>query len=119
MEIKGYSQGGQPTFDNSTINNTGNLPMIVSEKVNTITTQPADRTISDPEIKKAVEKLNKFMEDDNTRVEYQFHSKFNDLMIKIIDKDTGVVIIEVPPKKILDMVAKMCELVGILFDRKG
>ena len=43
----------------------------------------------------------------------------NDLMIKITDKDTNQVVLEVPPKQILDLVAKMCEMVGIFFDKKA
>lgn len=40
-------------------------------------------------------------------------------MIKIIDNETNEVIFEVPPKKILDMVTKMCELAGVLLDKKA
>lgn len=73
----------------------------------------------DREIKKAVEKLNKFLEEDNTHAVYEMHDKFkNDLMIKIVDDKTKEVLMEVPPKKILDMIAKMCEMVGVVFDKK-
>ncbi|MBK1812938.1 flagellar protein FlaG [Clostridium sp. YIM B02505] len=72
------------------------------------------------EIKKAVEKLNKFLEGDNAHAVYEMHDKFkSDLMIKIIDDKTKEVLMEVPPKKILDMVAKLCELVGVVFDKKA
>ena len=40
-------------------------------------------------------------------------------MIKIIDDKTKQVIMEVPPKKILDMCAKLCELAGVLVDKKA
>ena len=39
-------------------------------------------------------------------------------MIKIHDKETDEVIVEYPPEKILDMVAKMCERAGIFMDKK-
>ena len=39
-------------------------------------------------------------------------------MIKIVDKDTKV-LVEVPPKKILDMIAKLCEISGVVFDKKA
>ncbi len=71
------------------------------------------------EIHKAVDKLNKFMEDEDILAEYEVHDKFNQIMIKIIDNKTKDVLLEVPPKKILDMVAKMCEMVGILVDKKA
>lgn len=76
--------------------------------------------IKEDDVKKAVDKLNMFLEDNNTIAEYEFHKKFsNDLMIKIVDKNTKEVIKEFPPEKILDMVAKMCEMVGVLFDKKA
>ena len=39
-------------------------------------------------------------------------------MVKVINEETGEIIREIPPEKILDMVAKMWELAGILVDRK-
>lgn len=71
------------------------------------------------EVNKAVDKLNKFMEDEDIHAEYEMHDKFNQIMIKIIDNKTKDVLLEVPPKKILDMVAKMCEMVGVLVDKKA
>ncbi|MBE6051343.1 MAG: flagellar protein FlaG [Clostridium sp.] len=71
------------------------------------------------DLDKAIVKLNKFLEEDKTHVEISMHDKFNTVMIKIIDDKSGDVIMEVPPKKILDMVAKMCELMGVLFDKNA
>ena len=74
---------------------------------------------SEEDIKKAVDKFNKVAEDDEIYAKYEMHDKFKQIMIKIIDKGTDEVLLEVPPKKILDMVAKMCEMVGILVDKKA
>jgi len=71
------------------------------------------------EIHKSVDKLNKFMEDEDIHAEYEVHDKLNQIMIKIVDNKTKDVVLEIPPKKILDMVAKMCEMVGILVDKKA
>ena len=71
------------------------------------------------EVHKAVDKLNKFMEDEDIHAEYEVHDKLNQIMIKIVDNKTKDVLLEIPPKKILDMVAKMCEMVGILVDKKA
>ncbi|HCO74414.1 MAG TPA: hypothetical protein DIT16_06120 [Clostridium sp.] len=71
------------------------------------------------DVNKSVDKLNKFMEDEDIYAEYKVHDKFNQVMIKIIDRKTKEVLLEVPPKKILDMVAKMCEMVGVLVDKKA
>lgn len=75
--------------------------------------------IKEKDLANAVDKLNKFLEDNKTHAEYEVHEKLNDIMIKIVDDKTGDVIKEIPPKKILDMVAKMCEMVGALFDKKA
>jgi flagellar protein FlaG len=76
--------------------------------------------LNEDDLKKAVEKLNSFLEDNNTYAEYETHEKFsNSIMIRIRDSKTKEVIKEVPPKKILDMVAQMCEMVGILIDKKA
>lgn len=85
----------------------------------TETTKTQKDDIDEREISNAVKKLNNFLEDEKAYAEYSIHEKFGDIMIKIIDSDTKQVIMEVPPRKILDMVAKMCELVGIVFDKKA
>lgn len=74
----------------------------------------------DEKLKKSVDKLNKFIDDEGAYAEISTHDKFkHDIIIKIIDKQTKEVIMEVPPKKILDMVAKMCEIAGVMFDKKA
>jgi flagellar protein FlaG len=39
-------------------------------------------------------------------------------MVKIVDKQSKEVIKEIPPEKILDMVAQMCENAGLFIDEK-
>lgn len=74
---------------------------------------------SEEDLKDAVDILDKLLEKNKSHVILERHEVFNDLMIKIVDDKTGEVVTEVPPKKILDMVAKMCELVGVLVDKKA
>jgi flagellar protein FlaG len=78
-----------------------------------------EKEINEKDIKKAVKKLNSFIQDEGTHAEYSIHEGLHRLMIKIVDNETDKVILEVPPKKIVDMVAKMCELAGVLFDKKA
>lgn len=73
---------------------------------------------SKKELDNALKKINNFMKDEHTHAEYSIHKDFGTIMIKIVDEDTNEVILEVPPKKILDMVASMCRQFG-LFDRKA
>lgn len=75
--------------------------------------------ITKKDINKAVNELNKYLKKENTYAKYDVHEKLGDIMIKIIDEETKKVIMEFPPEKILDMVAKLCEDVGIVFNKKA
>ena len=70
-------------------------------------------------LKKAVDEVNKFLIKDKTHAEYSVHEVFNRIMIKIIDDKTDEVVLEVPPKKLIDMVAKLCKLAGVIVDKRA
>lgn len=72
-------------------------------------------TISDEQIIKAIEGANKALQGKETSVEFKIHEKTKQIMIKVQDKETGRIIREIPPEKILDMVAKMS---GLLMDER-
>lgn len=69
------------------------------------------------DLDKALQKINNFLKDERTHAEYSVHKDLGTIMIKIVDENTKEVILEVPPKKILDMVASMCKQVGLI-DKK-
>lgn len=73
------------------------------------------------QIEEAIEILNKLLSKRNSRVEVGFHDFFkSDIMLKIVDEVTGDVLVEVPPKKILDMIATMVKMAeGIVIDKKA
>jgi flagellar protein FlaG len=122
MEVRAVGQGGQNTLDINRSNNEKSVQVpnnYPTEKYKVVDSNIRDRDLKENDVKDAIEKLNKFLEDNGTHAEYEVHDKFNTIMIKIIDNKTKEVIQEVPPKKILDMVAKMMELVGVLFDKKA
>ena len=77
-----------------------------------------NKEYSKKDLDNAIKKINSFLKDENTHAEYSYHKETQTVMIKIIDDDTKQVILEVPPKKILDMIASMCKQMG-LFDRKA
>jgi len=72
---------------------------------------------SEEEVINAIEMANKKFEFYNTRVEFSIHEKTHEIMIKVYKDDE--VIREIPPEKILDMVAKMMEMAGLLVDEKA
>ncbi|KOA21046.1 flagellar protein FlaG [Clostridium homopropionicum DSM 5847] len=132
MAISILSQGRQNALD--TINNINlsfgeintnenvELPVLNNESASKDLDHGEERykEVNEKNVKSAVDKLNKFLQGESTYVQYERHDKFrNDFVIKIIDKNTKEVIRELPPKKILDMVAEMCKLAGVIFDEKA
>ena len=79
----------------------------------------SEKENSEKEIKNAVSKINKFLEGEGTHLQYEKHDVLNQMIVKVIDNNTNEVINEIPSRKILDMVAKMCEMAGILVDKKA
>jgi flagellar protein FlaG len=67
---------------------------------------------------KAIHDANKKLIGFDRQFEYSVHEVTKDIMIKVIDTETHELIKEIPPKKVLDAIAKMWELAGILVDEK-
>ena len=78
-----------------------------------------DDNYSDRVIQDALDRANKILTGSNRRFEISIHEKTKEVMIKVIDTDTDETIKEIPPKKLVDVMVSLCEMVGILFDKKG
>ncbi|MDD3415238.1 MAG: flagellar protein FlaG [Lachnospiraceae bacterium] len=70
------------------------------------------------QIKKAVAKINKSINNSNEEAVFGIHEATNRVTIKIVDKESKKVIKELPPEKTLDMIAKVWEIAGIMVDEK-
>ena len=80
----------------------------------------SEKEITEGEVKRAVDKINKFLQGEITHVEYERHDVLkNEFIIRIINNETKEVIKEIPPKKILDMVAELYKLAGVIVDKKA
>ncbi|WP_438447379.1 flagellar protein FlaG [Gorillibacterium sp. sgz5001074] len=75
-------------------------------------------SISDEQLVKAVEKAIKALEGPYTSFDISVHDETKQLIVKVMNKETGEVIREIPNEKTLDMVAKMMEVAGILIDER-
>jgi len=91
------------------------------QKVETKTSQDNNtekQEYSKKDVDNALNKINNFLKDDKTHAEYTYNKEMKTMMIKVIDENTKEVVLEIPPKKILDMVASMMRQVGLL-DKKA
>lgn len=77
-----------------------------------------EKRISEEDIIGVIEKANKEFIAYDRRFEFSIHDVTKQIMVKIIDVNTDEVIRELPPEKVLDMVAAIWEVAGILVDRK-
>ncbi|ARC85333.1 flaG family protein [Clostridium argentinense CDC 2741] len=93
---------------------------IIASEENTLVLEGDNyQKVREKPLKVAVDRLNKFFSDKESYIEYEKHDVFNAYIVKIVDKETREVIREIPPRKILDMVASMCEIAGVLLDKKA
>ncbi len=74
--------------------------------------------LSKKTIKDAIENTNKKLVSTDRKFEFSINEETNDVIIRVINKETDEVIREIPSEKILDMVAKMMELAGLFIDEK-
>lgn len=77
-----------------------------------------DSDVTAKEIIDAIEKANKAIIGARTQLEFSIHEGTKEILVKVINTETKEVIREIPSEKILDMVAKMWELAGILVDER-
>lgn len=74
--------------------------------------------VSEKAVIDAIERANKAISGPNTRLQFSIHKDTKAIVVKMIDSDTNQVIREIPPEKILDMVAKMIEMAGLFVDER-
>ena len=74
---------------------------------------------SEKQIQEAVDSTNREFEKLKTNLRFSVHKQTKQIMVKIIDSNTQEVIKELPPEKLLDMVASMMERAGLIVDRRG
>jgi flagellar protein FlaG len=74
--------------------------------------------ISDRVVIGAIEKANKAMVAASRELEFTIHEKTKEIMVKVIDTETKEVIREIPSEKILDILANILEMAGLLVDER-
>ena len=63
-----------------------------------------------------VDDVNAIIFGPESHFEFKVHDRTGRVLVKLIDTKTAEVIKEIPPEKLVDMMANLWELVGILVD---
>ena len=77
-----------------------------------------DKKYSEEEIIDFIEKANNQFVAYDRKFEFSIHEKTKQIMVKVLDSVTNEVIKELPPEKVLDIVAGLWEVAGIIVDEK-
>jgi len=78
-----------------------------------------EKQYTEEQLQSALESANKTFEQYNRHFQISMHERLNAVMVKVIDSSTDEVIREIPAKKLLDMVANMLEVAGLLMDDRA
>ena len=114
----------------STINSTQRYTPIIGEKsgasVNDNVNNRSKKQVKTAEKEKyqeneiidAIESANKKFVAYGSKFEFSIHEKTKQIMVKVRDVNANEVVREIPPEKILDLVAAIWEISGIIVDEK-
>ncbi|OUS75145.1 hypothetical protein B1748_18580 [Paenibacillus sp. MY03] len=76
------------------------------------------KSIGDEQWDKILSAAVKDLQGPNTSLSISVHEESNQLLIKVVNKDSGDVIREIPPEKTLDYLANLLKFAGIIIDKK-
>ena len=71
------------------------------------------------DLEQAVAESNDILFKDDNHFEFEIHEGTGRMMVKLVNKETKEIIKEIPSEKILDLIANIWDLVGILVDERG
>ena len=92
----------------------GLLRQIKSEEEKT----EGDKAVDVGQLQDFVNRLNLMLELTWYDLRFRIHDATHEIMVQVVNRDTGEVVREIPPKKILDMWAEMKRLIGMLMDKR-
>ena len=107
---RGLNTGEAPKSgtENDLVSNSGRSSIEVS----------GEKIFSKKELEKNIDAINKWLEANSTHIKFQLHEKLNEYYVQVLNNQTNEIVREIPQKKMLDIVAKMYEMNGLLLDEK-
>ncbi|MGD8190278.1 flagellar protein FlaG [Brevibacillus ginsengisoli] len=93
-------------------------PAPVSKSTGSDVADAQETKVDKDRLKKELDGLNKWLQFSNTHLKFQLHDELKEYYVEVVDDQTNEVIREIPSKKMMDMVAQMHKMIGILVDEK-
>lgn len=108
----------KPSDSASADNTTKNFVPSLTPIQNTDHNKKTVQSVSDEAVQKAVDKVNKILSGTPMKFEYSVHKNSSDIIIKVVNAETNEVVREIPSDKFLDLMDKLQEISGAIFDEK-
>lgn len=89
--------------------------LVVNKKENTTA---AREEIPREEVENATDKFNRMMKIINKKMKFEVNEKANRIVVTIIDENSGEVLNEIPPVKMVEMLGSIEETIGLLVDER-
>ncbi|NRR23238.1 flagellar protein FlaG [Brevibacillus sp. MS2.2] len=117
MDIKGINDPGRGAVGLE-LKNAGEQSTKENKTADSADTYGNEKKYSKKELEKEVDSLNDFLKGSTTHLKFKLHEKLGEYYVQVVNDQSNEVVREIPSKKMLDVVAKMYEMVGILVDEK-
>jgi len=79
----------------------------------------SDMEIALEDLERAADHIGRALEVIDRGLEFSIHEDTNRVIVKVINRQTHEVIKEIPPEQLLDMIARIWEMIGLLVDEKA
>ena len=71
------------------------------------------------DLKTAIRDLQRVSEAFNRRLSFSLNEKLGQVIVKVIDNDTDMVVREIPPTELQHVYERIREVIGLLFDKSA
>ncbi len=105
----------------SPLENSANSTRAKSEKIIPLQNEPIPKETHETEVSSSL--LNQIQQNinmiHNVSLKFSMHKATGRTMVNVTEQETGELVRQIPPKQILDLAAKINDMIGILFDKKA
>lgn len=125
-EVKGYGAAVSPSGDHSDkiraetrpVEPTNDSGRANVEEQSLQDRKAGERHVSDQEIAKAADELQKRLDEMSTNLQFSVDDNTESIVVKVTHRESGEVVRQIPSEEILDLKVKLEKLIGVLFDKE-
>lgn len=107
----------EPTFQNGIVSAYRQSATEKKSEETSVEPESTQNPISKDDVQKLVNDLNKEVEQLETNIRFGFNDKLNGMTVSVYDKETNKILRKFPTDEAVELMVKMREINGIIFDR--